>query len=353
MFSPFYLFISQKKRTFALVIELDRHIEILLLNNDCVIVPDLGGFMAHHVEARYDTEDGTFLPPLRTLGFNPQLKMNDSLLVQSYIEAYDISYPEALRRIEAEVAEINQHLETEGRFELNDIGMLRLNEEGHITFEPCEAGILTPSLYGLSSFEMPFIAANEEQMADEANGADIVSINKEENEEESITIKMSWLRNVAAVAAAVVAFLMIGSPISNSAPADQIQQSAFFPVKAMHATSHMEVGTSVVTTVAVQQKDANDSINAKLEKSIASEKKVEASAPTYCIVLASQVSKPNATEFVNQLNKKGYTEARLLETSILRVVYGSYASEKEAHNTLKVLRAENKLFTEAWIMEVK
>lgn len=357
MFSPFYLFISQKKRTFALVIELDRHIEILLLNNDCVIVPDLGGFMAHHVEARYDTEDGTFLPPLRTLGFNPQLKMNDSLLVQSYIEAYDISYPEALRRIEAEVAEINQHLETKSYFELNDIGMLRLNEEGHITFEPCEAGILTPSLYGLSSFEMPLIAANEEQTAEETASADIVSINNKEakaEDEESITIKMSWLRNVAAVAAAVVAFLMIGSPISNSDPDDQIQQSAFFPVKSIRATSQVEGGVSIVTTESAQQKNANDSITAKAEKTVnASEEKVEVSATTYCIVLASHVSKPNATEFVNQLNKKGYPEARLLETTILRVVYGSYASENDARNTLKALRSQNELFTEAWIMKVK
>ena len=38
--------------------ELRRHIEILLLENDCVIVPNLGGFMAHHVEARYDKTDG-------------------------------------------------------------------------------------------------------------------------------------------------------------------------------------------------------------------------------------------------------------------------------------------------------
>ena len=81
------------------MIELERHIEILLLSNDCVIVPNFGGFMAHHVEARYDDKDGSFLPPQRTLGFNPQLVLNDSLLAQSYIEAYDISYPDAIRRI--------------------------------------------------------------------------------------------------------------------------------------------------------------------------------------------------------------------------------------------------------------
>ena len=56
--SIFYLFILKKSRTFAHVIELERHIEILLLSNDCVIVPDFGGFMAHHVDAHYDKQEG-------------------------------------------------------------------------------------------------------------------------------------------------------------------------------------------------------------------------------------------------------------------------------------------------------
>ena len=149
------------------MIEIDRHIEILLLSNDCVIVPGLGGFMTHHVEARYDTEDQMFLPPLRTLGFNPQLTMNDSLLIQSYIEAYDISYPEALRRIENEVEELKQHIDAAGYYELNDIGELSLNEDGKYVFTPCEAGILTPELYGLSSFEMKAIAQAEPIVAED------------------------------------------------------------------------------------------------------------------------------------------------------------------------------------------
>ena len=88
------------------MIKLDRHIEILLLENDCVIVPGLGGFVAPHVSARYDEQDSLVLTTYRTLGFNAQLKMNDSLLVQSYVDAYDLSYPEALRQIENEVDEI-------------------------------------------------------------------------------------------------------------------------------------------------------------------------------------------------------------------------------------------------------
>lgn len=219
---------------FCSVIELNRHIEILLLSNDCVIVPGLGGFMAHHVAARYDETDGLFLPPLRTLGFNPQLKLNDSLLAQSYVEAYDISYPEALCRIEDEVNELKQRLDNEGQYELNDIGTLSVNEDGNYVFEPCEAGILTPSLYGLSSFEMKPLEAGsvvkevgllvkETATADKELASNILpmpvdgeeraetefsdAVVDEENEADMIRIKVAWVRNAVAVAAAVAAFL--------------------------------------------------------------------------------------------------------------------------------------------------
>ena len=209
------------------MIELDRHIEILLLNNDCVIVPGLGGFMTHHVEARYDADDQMFLPPLRTLGFNPQLTMNDSLLVQSYIEAYDISYPEALRRIESEVEELKQHIDAAGCYELNDIGVLSMNEEGKYLFTPCEAGILTPALYGLSSFEMkpivtaavPVVEEKPEAETEETTAtilAPLTTDDEADDEERALVIKMSWIRNTVAIAAAILAFFLMTTPVSNS-----------------------------------------------------------------------------------------------------------------------------------------
>ena len=186
------MFFSEKRINFAHMIELDRHIEILLLSNDCVIVPGLGGFMTHHVEAHYDADDQMFLPP------------------------------EALRRIESEVEELKQHIETAGYYELNDIGGLSLNEEGKYLFTPCEAGILTPELYGLSSFEMKPIAAAEpiaetKTEAEETTAPVIVNLTTEEEEEErALVIKMSWIRNTVAVAAAVLAFFLMTTPVSNS-----------------------------------------------------------------------------------------------------------------------------------------
>ena len=65
------------------MIELTKHLEHLLFENECVIVPELGGFIAHHQPAHYEEAEGIFLPPMRTVGFNPLLMMNDGMLVQS------------------------------------------------------------------------------------------------------------------------------------------------------------------------------------------------------------------------------------------------------------------------------
>lgn len=143
------------------MIELERHIEVLLLSNDCVIVPSLGAFVAHYVDARFDERDNMFLPPMRTLGFNPSLTHNDSLLVQSYVEAYDMSYPDALNRIEEETAELREHLDNEGTYEFCNLGILSYNDEGHLVFEPSESGILTPYLYGLGGVEISPLAESE------------------------------------------------------------------------------------------------------------------------------------------------------------------------------------------------
>ncbi|MBQ2494602.1 MAG: SPOR domain-containing protein, partial [Prevotella sp.] len=187
--------------------ELVKHIEILLLSKDCVIVPNFGGFVAHHIDAHYEEGDCLFYPPLRTIGFNPQLKLNDSLLVQSYVDAYELSYPDALNRIENEVNEIRQKLENEGFFEMEGLGSFTMNNDGIPEFEPCLAGILTPSLYGLSSYE---ISCLQQNMVDvETENVTTLAMEKPIEEPHAMVVNMNWIRNAAIACAVVFAFFMI------------------------------------------------------------------------------------------------------------------------------------------------
>lgn len=370
----FYLQMSLKKRNFAVMIELDRHIEILLLCNDCVIVPGLGGFMAHHVTARYDEEDNMFFPPLRTLGFNPQLKLNDSLLAQSYIEAYDISYPEAIRRIEEEVNELKQHLYNEGSYELNDIGTLSLNDDGKYVFEPCEAGILTPDLYGLSSFEIkkevapapvrPGQKQSPMQIQTKASESETEKSDEHDtrpidnnDDDSTIKIKIAWIRNAASIAAAIIAFFFITTPISNST--------------GNHTINNGLQTANVLNIPTEKSEPAEDSVAAKIKEtfivkkdsSITKEKlqnatnidatrKIEQEIG-YCIVMASHVTRQNAEAYVKELHNNGYDKAHVyIHNKIVRVVYGNYTNETDAYSTLKDMRG-NKYFEQSWVYRKK
>lgn len=359
------------------MIELERHIEILLLSNDCVIVPHLGGFMTHHVEARYDEQDCMFLPPMRTLGFNPQLNINDSLLVQSYIEAYDISYPEALQRIDDEVNELKQHLENKGSYELNDIGVLTLNDDRNLVFTPCEAGILTPALYGLSSFDIeplkvktPMARKIETKTVDESEDqttAQIVSIDsdtepememeQEETDDDVIRIKYSWIRNVVAVAAILLAIFILALPTGKTEimtrTISNINNGLLFGMMSEDTnTSKIEIKkTDIEKTVTkadtILQSDTIASI-VKTEP-VQTEKEVQKG---FCIVLASYVSMRNANAFVEQLKKQGYDQSEVfVRNNVTRVIYGHYISESDAYNDLRKLHRHKDL-AEAWVLKL-
>ena len=356
--------------------ELQRHIEIQLLANDCVIVPDFGGFMTHQIPAHYDTGDYSFVPPMRTLGFNPQLRMNDSLLVQSYVEAYDISYPEALRRIEDEVAELKTLLSEQGSYTLEDLGTLTVNQDGNYEFAPCEAGILTPELFGLGTFtfnrlkdtsSIPAKAAKVAKAASEQQESQAQQVvlapqlleftDIDSDDSKAISIRMSWIRNAVAVAAAVVAFFLLATPVTNSDMGNQamthLQQNILY--KLIPQDTNKMKAEPVVTTNTIK-----NSLPDKAVKAIAPEKPTLPVATIsitpsvkYCIVVASQVKKNNAEEYVERLHREGYAYAKVyVRNNTIRVLCGEYDSEAEAYRQLNKMNNQEQ-FAEAWVYKLK
>lgn len=382
---------------------MERHIEILLLDNDCVIVPGLGGFIAHHVEACYDDRDDMFLPPKRMLGFNPKLNMNDSLLAQSYVEAYDISYPEALIKIDAEVDELKQTIEKNGFYELSNVGVLLLNSDGNLEFEPCESGVLTPETYGLPGFEVRKVKQNSQvrSMVSEhspeletfalatrnAETVATVSNNLEHasffassagesvkttsgESDKTISIKVSVLRNVFAVACAIIAFFVLATPISTDVYENGKKISSFsggllynlVPKDSYVCplnTDNLSVGSNAVTPHVVhplkgQKKDCTPSSNALKTIVNTDSCKAKTVQDYYCIVLAARITKSNANAFVDKLHSKGLGEARVLDEKgeSLKVVYGEYDKEAKAFSKLNELR-DNEIFEDCWVYHVK
>ena len=74
---------------------------------------------------------------------------------------------------------------------------------------------------------------------------------------------------------------------------------------------------------------------------------------TYCIVLASQVKRSNAEEFVSQLKKRGITDARIyVENNTLRVICGGYNNQADAYSHLNKIASDIE-FADAWVYKMK
>lgn len=365
------------------MIELHRHIEILLLDNDCVIIPDFGGFMAHHVEARYDDGDHTFLPPTRTLGFNRQLRLNDSLLAQSYVEAYDLSYPEALTRIASEVEEMRQHLHNEGYYELNDLGVLYYADNGTYTFEPCESGILTPSLYGLGSIDIVRLSVQDafsevsvvepvgnvrdvdtakvqqreskplliemDETAKSLSNNDAEEDNDDETNNNDLIIPVTWVRNAVAVCVAVVAFLLFPSTVTEG----EVNTMSHSVVDTGLLTSvmpkEMIKGTESIAEIKAPTPPAAKTAALKCEQ-VKSAETQPAGNTFYCLVLASKITKRNANRYAQMLKDKGYDKAEVLvEDKDVKVTYGRYETKNEAYLAFGKLHGKAE-FKDCWVM---
>ena len=210
--------------------ELYRHIETLLLENDCLTVPGLGGFVAHYIPAKYNVENFSFEPPTRIIGFNQQLKMNDGLLVQSYMALYGLSYTDAFRLVEQEIEQLKEKLYIEGEVEIENIGTLSYDIDGHYDFVPLDNLLTTPSLYALGSFDI-------QPLADAAASRCLTTEKKEKAETHTTILKPlaektekviehtvakhismwpSYLSGAVATIALIIISFMFSTPLKNT-----------------------------------------------------------------------------------------------------------------------------------------
>lgn len=145
--TDFYIFVSMTTANC---------ISDLLYRYECVIVPNFGGFVTNEISAKVNHFTHTFYPPSKQLTFNSHLQNNDGLLANYVAAAKKISYPEALKDIEREVAEWKLLLNNEV-LDLENIGLFKLNKEHKLIFEPANSLNYLTSSFGLGAYVSPAI----------------------------------------------------------------------------------------------------------------------------------------------------------------------------------------------------
>lgn len=124
-------------------------IKDLLYSNDCVVLPGLGGFIAKYKGASLNTSLHTIYPPQKTIGFNPQIKENDGLLVSALCALNNCSYSEGKAELDAWVREQSNTLLRGEKLSWKGIGILFQDRLGKIQFIPDSKGNFSVDSFGL------------------------------------------------------------------------------------------------------------------------------------------------------------------------------------------------------------
>ena len=388
-------------RYFCSMIELAQHIEVLLLENDCVIVPGLGGFVAHYTPAMRVAEENVFLPPTRIIGFNPQLKMNDGLLVQSYMAVYDTDFSDATRIVEKEVAHIFTALHEEGKVDLPNIGELRYSIHGIYDFVPYDHKITTPYLYGLDSFEMQELAELKKPYMEKTIRYSVPVVPEDKKRRFEIKFNRSYLSNAVAMIAVVALFFFLSTPIENTEVVEgnyaQLLPNELFEMieKESLAINPIVVSRKADTPKASAQKNTGQKAKKKVVPVAVREVKVgqanaqnapvvsqpkqqaaEVSSSTsvttkseiqkttagtvapslvstqkYHVIIASVGTEKDAEAMAKQLIEKGYPHAKaIVGDGKMRVSIESCGTETKAYQALNRVR-QNETYKNAWVLK--
>jgi len=378
--------------------ELARHIEVLLLENDCVIVPGLGGFIAHNKAAEFKDSANVFCPPVRTIGFNPQLIINDGLLAQSYMQAYDTDFPDASRKIESVVSQIKDSLYKNGQAELENIGTLYYTMAGVYGFEPYQNAFFSPSLYGLGSFSISPLSelkpvketAVEPRIMIETVPSCEEDI-KEKAKQRHIIKRMA--EHAVGIAAAVILFFVLSVPVENT----YLDNSSYASLGAetmLDAIRSKSMATTSLETKDIKQNNATNRRNnvntlrpvavksVKVEKAEPKASKEVKASPAVAkkevvkteavkaetkgtkevqksntvqnkglfVIVASLQTMQDAEKELAKFKKQGYNEATILASdNRYRIALYRYTDKAKAYEKINELRKDEQ-FKTAWLL---
>lgn len=123
----------------------------LLLEEDCVVIPEFGGFVTNYRSAFIEPSKNILLPPSKHISFNAKLSKNDGLLAKAISEKLGISYQEALDGIQSRVGQWRSELETKHYLEFDELGSFILNKEGNLVFEQFNETNFLDTSFGLTN----------------------------------------------------------------------------------------------------------------------------------------------------------------------------------------------------------
>ncbi|WP_298647309.1 hypothetical protein [uncultured Proteiniphilum sp.] len=314
------------------------HIELLLHDHNCVIIPDFGGFVINTISSRKDGIS-TFHAPSCELVFNRDLVHNDGLLAQSYMKNGGMTFESAMQKIAQDVRELKRQLYEQRRMDMGKLGSFVMHDDKRFVYTP--GSFVRPAFFGLTQATLkPLIQMQP-----------AVAVGKNQS-------RQKWSRGagISVAAVAVVAVLMFILPVSDATigrqSARMISETGWFrPRMSQPVSSAVIEGETITDTERVGKQSTPVSGIAAPAVDV-SELKVTGNLSRYYIVMGVYKGMESAQKTTQLLIDEGFHQTGWLQRPDRIDVYAASFTDKNAAEVY--LREVHKKFpthTDAWILK--
>ncbi|MCW3788426.1 SPOR domain-containing protein [Plebeiibacterium sediminum] len=311
------------------MLNLEKHISELLYQYDCVIVPNLGGFVANNISAQFNEKTGIFNPPSREIGFNRSLSHNDGLLINYISKCEKMPYEEVQDLLLKHISILKYQLVKGETLRFATIGNLKADNQGNPYFIAEKENSFATESFGLSTFHF-----NTLEQEKELNDRSRHLVRK--------TLQSRSVRQIAASITLVLGLMFISPEIEKTSQfssfSDMIPQ---LETTTANTPSITEVVTPVVEPTNVVKEETT--LTEPAETKIIPENK-------YFIIGGSFKYEKPALDFINKLNKRGINSAEILNSNKgrFRVSLEAFSDKDEASEALDKYRRVNG-YSSAWL----
>lgn len=311
--------------------KLVRSLHKLLVEHECVAVPQLGAFIREQLPARWDALRKVAYPPSVVLRFNEALQHQDGLLLDEYASSLSLSQRRAKLVLEQDIQSLRAELVRTRNLNLEGIGTLHLGAEGNISFTSSASEDIAHEYYGLCSVAG---VLNEQQDSQRE------SLPKQERRMSDDYIQIAIPKKLLRyTTAAAVIILLIGLPLILWKPKLPSYEASFVPDRKVVEQLVAEVKPHFEPTVEPQtSKEEVLSLWTQEEQG------------KYYVIIGTERRKQVAEKYIDLYQEK-FPKLQILEyKSIYRISADAFATSDEA-NAMRATIAKDGL--DAWVYKAK
>lgn len=317
-----------------------KYVYQLLRTNDCVIIPEFGGFVANYNSAKINFNNQEFFPPSKRIAFNQSLNSNDGLLINHISKFEKLTWQEASKLVSNFVSDLNLQLKNGNVVEFPDLGEFSLNN-GSLIFYPFEINKLLDESYGLTVFTFPMLQKERKIIAlhNQLNNSPKLS-KKQKTKKSSLKPLFYTLSSAAVIAGLLTVSYHLGwfdnkQENINHANIISVEQSN-------NKTSENNTQQETVELKEIVENVSEDSfVETNIDETEVVEVTTVQSHSVY-VIAGSFANLENAENLCNKLISDGF-EALVLPSNnnMYRVSLKSFANTETAYSELTDLREQS------------